>query len=91
MWTGSTTVRLAARRATFAPLAPTTDEHALDELTLHNGPRLIAAVEALVSHAARRAALSGGAEKNLSTAAVKSCCGAFQLVRDRSGPTQLSE
>ena len=85
VWTGSTTVRLAARRATFELPAPMTIEHALTELTLHNDPRLIAAVEAVVSHAARRAGLSEGAERNLSAAAVDSCCEAFQLVSNHSG------
>jgi hypothetical protein len=50
------------------------------ELTLHDDPRLIAGVVAIVSFAAHRCGLSSGAQEGLAAAAAEACRETFPLV-----------
>lgn len=56
------------------------------ECTLHNDPRLIAGVAALVAHVARRAGFSERAENDFSTAAVEACQKTFLQLASQAGP-----
>lgn len=55
------------------------------ELILHNDPRLLAAVSAIVSHVAQRAGLAPQAEDGLAAAAVDACRDTFPLVSNHGG------
>jgi anti-sigma regulatory factor (Ser/Thr protein kinase) len=50
------------------------------ELTLHDDPRLIAGVVAIVSFAAHRCGLSSGAQEGLAAAAAEACRETFPLL-----------
>lgn len=49
-------------------------------MTLHDDPRLIAGVVAIVSHAAERCGLSSKAQEGLASAAVEACRETFPLL-----------
>lgn len=73
------TARIAARPATCVPPIPMPTDSARIECTLHNDPRLIAAVGAMVSHASQRTGLSDEARAALSAAAEDACRETFSL------------
>jgi hypothetical protein len=50
------------------------------EVSLHNDPRLLAALATIASHAARRAGLNRGAQDAFAEAAVDACRDTFPLV-----------
>lgn len=54
--------------------------------TLHNDPRLIAGVAALIAHVARRAGFSERAEADLSTASMEACRETFLQLASHAGP-----
>ena len=55
------------------------------ELTLHDDPRLMAAVRAVVSHAAERAGLPSEVQEGFAAAAVDACRETFPLVNGNGG------
>jgi anti-sigma regulatory factor (Ser/Thr protein kinase) len=65
------------------PMAP----NARIECTLHNDPRLIAGVAAMVAHVARRAGLSERAGEDVSTAAAEACREAFLRCNRQGAPS----
>lgn len=65
-------------------LKPMTTDPGRVEFNLHDDPRLIPAVGAIVCHAAQRAGLSPAAQDGLAQAAVEACRDTFPLVRDHS-------
>jgi hypothetical protein len=52
------------------------------ELSLHNDPRLMAAVSAIVSHTAQRIGLSAEAQEGLAAAVIDACRETFPLLGD---------
>ena len=57
-----------------------TTDPARTEITLHDDPRLVAGVVAIVAHAAERCGLSHGAQTGLTAAAVEACRETFPLL-----------
>jgi hypothetical protein len=55
------------------------------ELSLHNDPRLMAAVGAIVSHSAQRVGLSSEAQEGLAAAALDACRETFPLLGNQDG------
>lgn len=67
-----------------------TTDPARTELKVHNDPRLLAAVGAIVSHSAHRAGLPHEAQKGLAEAAVDACRETFPLLgNDNSDNREL--
>ncbi|MGH9714401.1 MAG: hypothetical protein ACRD5M_13975 [Candidatus Acidiferrales bacterium] len=52
------------------------------ELSLHNDPRLLAAVSAIVSHSAQRVGLTAEAQEGLAAAVIDACRETFPLLGD---------
>jgi hypothetical protein len=73
-------VPTAAKHATCASWRPVTTDPARTELKVHNDPRLLAAVGAIVSHSAHRAGLPHDAQQGLAEAAVDACRETFPLL-----------
>ncbi len=71
--------RIAAKPAMCGWLKMTTDP-ARTEITIHDDPRLVAGVAAIVSHSAERAGLSAKAQEGLAAAAVQACRETFPLL-----------
>ena len=55
------------------------------ELSLHNDPRLMAAVGAIVSHSAQRVGLASDAQEGLAGAVMDACRETFPLLGDLDG------
>jgi hypothetical protein len=79
-WTGCIIVPIAAKLATCGLQTKMSTDPSRTELTLHDDPRLIAGVAAIVSFAAHRCGLSGGAQAGLAAAAAEACRETFPLV-----------
>ena len=73
-------VRTAARRATSALWRPVTTDPSRTELKVHDDPRLISAVGAIVSHSAHRAGLPREAQQDFAEAAMDACRKTFPLL-----------
>jgi hypothetical protein len=83
-------VRTAVRHATYASWRPVTTDQARTELKVHNDPRLLTAVSAIVSHSAHRAGLPHEAQQGLAEAAVDACRETFPLLgNENSGNRDL--
>jgi hypothetical protein len=89
---GCIIVRIAARHAMSAlwrPVTVTTDP-ARTELKVHNDPRLLSAVGAIVSHSAHRAGLPREAQQGFAEAAVEAVRDTFPLLgNDSTGDRDL--
>jgi hypothetical protein len=82
---GCIIVRIAGRPVTSAsPIKMTTDP-THTELSLHNDPRLMPAVGAIVSHSAQRIGLSSEAQEALAAAVMDACRETFPLLGDQDG------
>jgi len=87
---GCIIVRIAARLATCALWRPVTADPARTELKVHNDPRLLAAVGAIVSHSAHRAGLPREAQHGFAEAAVEAVRETFPLLgNDSTGDRDL--
>jgi anti-sigma regulatory factor (Ser/Thr protein kinase) len=75
-------VRIAAKLATCVLRRLMSIDPIRTELTLHDDPRLIAGVAAIVSFAAHRCGLSSGAQAGLAAAAAEACRETFPLVNN---------
>jgi hypothetical protein len=73
-------VRTAARRVTSALWRPVTTDPSRTELKIHDDPRLISAVGAIVSHSAHRAGLPREAQQDFAEAAMDACRKTFPLL-----------
>src|SRR6202046_20474 len=73
-------VPIAAKLATCGWQIPMSTDPSRTELTLHDDPRLIAGVTAIVSFASPRCGLSCGAQEGLAAAAAEACRETFPLV-----------
>jgi len=80
---GCIIVRIAGRPATCAWLKKMTAEPVHTELVLHNDSRLLAAVSAVVSHAAQRAGLTPDCQEGFSGAVIDACRETFALISDQ--------
>lgn len=78
-------VRIAARHATCALWRLVTTNPARTELKLHNDPRLLTAVAAIVSHCAHRAGLPREAQQGFVEAAIDAVRETFPLLGNDSG------
>ena len=77
---GCTIARTAARHATFASWRTVTTDPSRTELKVHDDPRLISAVGAIVSHSAHRAGLPREAQQDFAEAAMDACRKTFPLL-----------
>jgi hypothetical protein len=73
-------VRTVARHATFALWRTVTTDPSRTELKVHDDPRLISAVGAIVSHSAHRAGLPREAQQGFAEAAMDACRKTFPLL-----------
>jgi hypothetical protein len=78
---GCIIARIAARRATCKLWKPMSADPARTELKLHDDPRLMAAVGAVVCHSAQRAGLPAEAQDGLAAAVIEACRDTFPLVQ----------
>ncbi len=79
---GSIIARIVARPATFTSLSVMNTSPARIEVSIHNDPRLLAALGAIVSHSAHRAGLPRLAQDGFADAAIQACRDTFPLVQD---------
>jgi hypothetical protein len=87
---GCIIVRIVARHATCASWRPVTADPARTELKVHNDPRLLSAVRAIVSHSAHRAGLPREAQQGFAEAAVDAVRDTFPLLgNDSTGDRDL--
>jgi hypothetical protein len=82
---GFTIVRIAGRPVTSASPKKMTIDPTHTELSLHNDPRLMAAVGAIVSHSAQRIGLPSEAQDGLAAAVMDACRETFPLLEDQDG------
>jgi len=82
---GCIIVRIAGRPVTCASPKKMTTEPTHTELSLHDDPRLMAAVGAIVSHSAQRIGLSSEAQEGLAAAVMDACRETFPLLGDQDG------
>lgn len=76
------------RHATCVSWRPVTADPNRTELKVHNDPRLLCAVGAIVSHSAHRAGLPREAQQGLADAAVDACRETFPLLGNNSDGTR---
>lgn len=81
-WMACIIVPIAAKLATCGLQTKMSTDPSRTELTLHDDPRLIAGVAAIVSFAAHRCGLSSGAQAGLAAAAAEACRETFPLVNN---------
>ena len=81
---GCTIARIAGRLVTSASPKKMTIDPTHTELSLHNDPRLMAAVGAIVSHSAQRAGLTSEAQEGLAAAAMDACRETFPLLGNQA-------
>jgi hypothetical protein len=79
-WMACIIVPIVAKLATCGLQTKMSADPSRTELTLHDDPRLIAGVAAIVSFAAHRCGLSTGAQAGLAAAAAEACRETFPLV-----------
>jgi len=82
---GCIIARIAGRLATYGSPTKMTTDHIRTELTVHNDPRLMAGVSALVSHLALVAGLPVASQEGLAAAVVDACRETFPLVNGEEG------
>jgi len=78
---GCIIVRIAAKLVTCASSKIVTADPNKTELRVHDDPRLLCAVGAVVSHSAHRSGLSREAQQGLAEAAMDACRDTFPLLR----------
>lgn len=81
-----TIARIVARPATFASPIAMTPSPSRIEVSLHDDPRLLAALGTLVLHSARRAGLPPSAQEDFASAALDACRDTFPLIPASAGP-----
>lgn len=77
---GCIIVRIAGRPVTSASPTKMSVDPTRTELSLHNDPRLMAAVGAIVTHSAQRAGLTSEAQEGLAGAVMDACRETFPLL-----------